>query len=115
MTAGEMRGAQNSGVWRRRRRSRYQHDISQRDMMTAEQLLTRHNSAVGLAARLVAQSLMVRERIPENRRKVQLLLTAKGEQVLARMAAIHRRKLRRLGPEINRMFEGLTGAWRGRP
>jgi len=78
----------------------------------AEQLLIKHNSAVGLADRLVAQSLMVRERIPDNRRKLQLRLTRKGETVLGKLAAAHRRKLRRIGPNINRALEELTGAWR---
>ena len=80
----------------------------------AQQLLIKHNSAVGLADRLVAQGLMVRERIPENRRKVQLRLTPKGEQVLGRLASIHRIKLRRIGPDINRILGDLTGAWRQR-
>jgi DNA-binding MarR family transcriptional regulator len=78
----------------------------------AHQLLIKHNSAVGLADRLVAQGLMVRERIPENRRKVQLQLTAKGERILGRLASIHRAKLRRIGPEINRVLGDLAGAWR---
>jgi len=80
----------------------------------AEQLLIKHNSAVGLADRLVAQGLMVRERIPENRRKVRLRLTPQGEQVLGRLASIHRAKLRRIGPDLNRMLGELTGAWRAR-
>jgi DNA-binding MarR family transcriptional regulator len=67
---------------------------------------------VGLADRLVAQGLMVRERIPENRRKVQLQLTSKGERILGRLASIHRAKLRRIGPEINRVLGDLAGAWR---
>lgn len=78
----------------------------------AQQLLIKHNSAVGLADRLVAQGLMVRERIPENRRKVQLELTAKGERILGRLASIHRAKLRSIGPEINRVLEDLAGVWR---
>lgn len=80
----------------------------------AQQLLLKHNSAVGLADRLVAQGLMVRERIPENRRKVQLRLTPKGEQLLGRLASVHRVKLRRIGPDINRILGELTGAWRQR-
>jgi len=80
----------------------------------AQQLLIKHNSAVGLADRLVAQGLMVRERIPENRRKVQLRLTSKGEHVLRRLASIHRAKLRRIGPDINLILEDLAGAWRQR-
>ena len=78
----------------------------------ARQLLIKHNSAVGLADRLVAHGLVVRERIPENRRKVQLRLTAKGEYVLGRLAAIHRAKLRRIGPDMNRILDDLTGVWR---
>jgi DNA-binding MarR family transcriptional regulator len=78
----------------------------------AEQLLIKHNSAVGLADRLVAQGLVVRERMLENRRKVQLRLTAKGEYVLGRLATIHRAKLRRIGPDMNRILDGLTGVWR---
>ena len=80
----------------------------------ARQLLIKHNSAVGLADRLVAQGLMVRERIPENRRKVQLRLTPKGEHLLGRLASIHRAKLRRIGPDINRVLDDLAGAWRER-
>lgn len=80
----------------------------------AQQLLIKHNSAVGLADRLVAQGLVVRERIPENRRKVQLSLTSKGEYVLSRLASVHRAKLRRIGPDINRVLDDLAGAWRQR-
>jgi DNA-binding MarR family transcriptional regulator len=81
----------------------------------AQKLLLKHNSAVGLADRLVAQGMMVRERIPENRRKVQLRLTPKGEHILGRLASIHREKLRRIGPDINRILEDMTDAWRQRP
>jgi DNA-binding MarR family transcriptional regulator len=80
----------------------------------ARQLLIKHNSAVGLADRLVAQGLMVRERTAEDRRKVRLRLTPKGEQLLGRLASIHRIKLQRIGPEINRALADLAGAWRQR-
>jgi DNA-binding MarR family transcriptional regulator len=78
----------------------------------AKQLLIKHNSAVGLADRLVAQGLMVREQIAGDRRKVQVLLTPKGEQVLGGLASIHRTKLRQIGPDIERILGELTGAWR---
>ena len=78
----------------------------------ARQLLIRHNSAVGLVDRLVAQGLMIRERMPEDRRKARLRLSARGEQVLLRLASIHRLKLRRIGPDIHRILGELTGAWR---
>jgi DNA-binding MarR family transcriptional regulator len=78
----------------------------------ARELLIRHNSAVGLVDRLVAQRLLLRAVIPDDRRKVRLRLTASGERLLARLAAVHRAKLRRIGPDIHRILGELTGAWR---
>src|SRR5687767_6882628 len=49
----------------------------------AQQLLIRHNSAVGLVDRLNKQGLAAREPSPQDRRKVHLRLTAKGDRVLA--------------------------------
>jgi DNA-binding MarR family transcriptional regulator len=77
----------------------------------ARQLLIRHNSAVGLVDRLASLGLLVRAGIPEDRRKVQLRLTRKGEQVLGSLASIHRQKLRRIGPDIHRTLGELAGAW----
>ena len=78
----------------------------------ARQLLIRHNSAVGLVDRLVAQGLMIRERMPEDRRKARLKLSPKGEQLLGRLASVHRVKLNRIGPDIHRILSELAGAWR---
>ena len=78
----------------------------------AGELLIKHNSAVGLADRLVAQGLMLRERAPGDRRIVQLRLTQKGERILGRLARVHRAKLRRIGPDIHRALMLLSGAWR---
>jgi len=80
----------------------------------ARHMLIRHNSAVGLTDRLAAQGLMERERMPHDRRRVRLRLTAKGERVLGRLAQAHRRKLRRMGPDIHRILGELTGAWTAR-
>jgi DNA-binding MarR family transcriptional regulator len=74
----------------------------------ARQLLIRHNSAVGLVDRLVAQGLVGRHQAEEDRRKVWLRLTRKGEQVLVNLAALHRRKLQRIGPELNRVLDELA-------
>lgn len=79
----------------------------------ARELLIRHHSAVGLVDRLVTQRLLVRARVPDDRRKVRLRLTAAGERLLARLATVHRQKLRRIGPDIYRILGELTGAWRG--
>ncbi len=80
----------------------------------ARQLLIRHNSAVGLVDRLVAEGLVARAQIPEDRRKVQLRLTNRGERMLGNLASVHRRKLRRLGPDIHRILGELAYAWDGR-
>jgi DNA-binding MarR family transcriptional regulator len=75
----------------------------------ARQLLIRHNSAVGLVDRLVAQGLVARHHSPQDRRKVWLRLRPKGEQVLGNLAWIHRHKLRRIGPDIHRILAELAG------
>jgi len=77
----------------------------------ARQLLIRHHSAVGMVDRLASLGLLVRAGIPEDRRKVQLRLTRKGKQVLGSLAAIHRQKLRRIGPDIHGTLGELAGAW----
>ncbi|MEP7058456.1 MAG: MarR family transcriptional regulator [Caldimonas sp.] len=74
----------------------------------AQQLLIRHNSAVGLVDRLVKEGLVVREPSTVDRRKVELRLSSRGRHVLAKLAATHRDELRRLGPIMKRFFSGLT-------
>ena len=73
----------------------------------AQRLLIKHNSAVGLVDRLVAEGLVVRERSSVDRRKVHLRLSTRGRQVLARLAAMHRTELRRIGPIMKRFFAEL--------
>ena len=53
----------------------------------ARQLLIKHNSAVGLVDRLEDAGLVTRRVAPEDRRKVNLRLTARGIRVLERLAA----------------------------
>jgi DNA-binding MarR family transcriptional regulator len=74
----------------------------------AQQLLIKHNSAVELVDRLVQQDLVMREASSADRRKVELRLTARGRQMLAKLAAVHRRELQRLGPLLNRFFAELS-------
>jgi len=70
----------------------------------AQQLLIRHNSAVGLVDRLARENLIARQPSKEDRRKVELRLTVRGRQVLAKLAAMHRRELQRIGPDLRRFF-----------
>jgi DNA-binding MarR family transcriptional regulator len=74
----------------------------------AQQLLIKHNSAVELVDRLVQQDLLKREASPRDRRKVELSLTARGRNVLAKLAAVHRGELHRIGPVLGRFFADLS-------
>jgi DNA-binding MarR family transcriptional regulator len=76
----------------------------------AERLQIRHHSAVGLVNRLVANGFITRRQADEDRRQVHLALTQRGESVLAKLSAIHKQQLQRMGPEI----ENLLGILRGR-
>jgi DNA-binding MarR family transcriptional regulator len=73
----------------------------------ARQLLIRHNSAVGLVDRLVQEGLVTRAPSSADRRKVELVLTPRGREVLAKLAAVHRRELQRLGPILKKFFAEL--------
>jgi DNA-binding MarR family transcriptional regulator len=73
----------------------------------AQQLLLRHNSAVGLVDRLVELDLLAREPSKTDGRKVELRLTARGRNLLAKLAAMHRAELQRVGPALERFFASL--------
>jgi DNA-binding MarR family transcriptional regulator len=74
----------------------------------AGELFIKHNSAVGLVDRLVRQGLVTRATSSADRRKVELALTPRGRTVLAALAALHRRELRRLGPVFNRFLAAVS-------
>ena len=81
----------------------------------ARQLLVKHNSAVGLVDRLVQAGLILREASTADRRKVELRLSAKGRQVLAKLAGMHRRELQRIGPMLAQLVAEATQAPRKAP
>jgi DNA-binding MarR family transcriptional regulator len=74
----------------------------------AQQLLIRHNSAVGLVDRLTRRALVAREPAPEDHRKVYLRLTARGGRLLERLAEVHREELRRIGPQLEALLEQIS-------
>ena len=74
----------------------------------AQQLLIKHNSAVGLVDRLARNDLIIRETSAVDRRKVELRLSPRGRRVLARLAAMHRGELQRIGPIMERFFSELA-------
>jgi DNA-binding MarR family transcriptional regulator len=81
----------------------------------SQQLMIRHNSAVGLVDRLTKQGLVMREPSPEDGRKVYLRLTAKGARVLGRLADVHREELLRIGPQLEDLLRQITHGTTERP
>ena len=75
----------------------------------ARQLLIKHNSAVELVDRLVKEDLLARAASTEDRRKVELRLTARGRQVLAKLAGVHRAELQRVAPVIQGFLRAISG------
>lgn len=73
----------------------------------AERLQVKHHSAVGLVDRLVSEKLAIRTPSTEDRRRVQIRLTPRGERLLEGLSAAHREQLRRIGPEITHMLQRL--------
>jgi DNA-binding MarR family transcriptional regulator len=59
---------------------------------------------VGLVDRLVKEGLVRRTVSATDRRKVELQLSARGRQVLAKLAATHRSELEHIGPELKRLI-----------
>lgn len=62
----------------------------------ADRLQLRHHSVVELVNRAQAQGLVERAPHPDDARAVRVSLTADGEQILARLSALHRDELRRM-------------------
>jgi DNA-binding MarR family transcriptional regulator len=76
----------------------------------AERLQVRHHSAVGMVDRLTARGLASRAPDDDDRRKVHIVLSARGATSLAALAAVHRDELRRLGPQLKSLLDQM-----GRP
>lgn len=74
----------------------------------AQQLLIKHNSAVGLVDRLASTGLVTRTPSTADRRRVELRLSAHGRRVLAGLARVHRDELRRIGPVMARLLSELA-------
>jgi DNA-binding MarR family transcriptional regulator len=66
----------------------------------SERLQVKHHTTVTLLDKLVARRLVVRRRASEDRRQVHIKLTSRGGSVLARMAVLHRREIRRRSSEM---------------
>lgn len=75
----------------------------------ADSLQLKHHSAVGLIDRLAARQLVRRDASTEDRRRIEVRLTGKGEALIQRLSAVHLRELRQLGPQLQRLVTGVKG------
>jgi DNA-binding MarR family transcriptional regulator len=75
----------------------------------AEFLKIRHHSAVGLVDRLSVEGYARRVPAKDDRRRVRLALSPRGEAILEKLTYAHRAQLHGLGPEINRLLERIRG------
>jgi DNA-binding MarR family transcriptional regulator len=73
----------------------------------AERLQLQHHSTVELITRMVERQLVARTRDEGDQRKVHVSLTPSGEEVLRRLAILHRMELRTSGPALVRTLNAL--------
>jgi DNA-binding MarR family transcriptional regulator len=73
----------------------------------AERLQLRHHSAVGLIDRLVTEGFVSRAYSTDDRRKVFVQLTGRGENMLAKLSSAHSQQLKQIGPELNLLLKRI--------
>lgn len=79
----------------------------------AGRLLLKHHTVVGLADRLVAAQLALRERNPDDRREIWLEITPRGEQLLRKLSLAHQVELEASGPALVKALERTLRRVRG--
>lgn len=75
----------------------------------AERLQITAHSAVGLVNRLEEHGYVKRESSAEDRRCVHVSLTRKGDDVLEKLASVHRSELKRVAPLLVKLLGRVTG------
>ncbi len=76
----------------------------------ADRLQLRPNTAVELVNRMEKCGLVIRHPGKEDRRRSLVQATARGERLLAKLAAEHRRELRETGPHLVAALQALIEA-----
>jgi DNA-binding MarR family transcriptional regulator len=66
----------------------------------SERLQVKHHTAVSLIDKLASRKLVARTRATDDRRQVHVKLTRFGTSTIAKLAAIHRREMRKRSPEM---------------
>jgi DNA-binding MarR family transcriptional regulator len=75
----------------------------------AERMQLRHHSVVGMINRLVEHKLIERRRGDSDRRQVYIHLTARGNDMLRKLALYHRGELLASGPALVSALQALMG------
>lgn len=71
----------------------------------AERLQIEPHSAVGLVQRLLKEGWVEKEQGLQDKRQMQLRLSARGEEVLGRLSSVHREELRRIAPQLQALLD----------
>lgn len=71
----------------------------------AEQMRIAHHSAVGLVDRMETMKLVKRSAAKDDRRRVQVTLSAKGRTLLEKLYRVHRDELRSCGPQLTALLQ----------
>lgn len=77
-----------------------QEDVPLTVKLLAQQLMIKHNSAVGLVDRIEQLGLAARWQSESDRRSVVVALTPRGLRAVNRLAVQHRRALQAIAPEM---------------
>lgn len=75
----------------------------------AERLKIQHHSTVELINRMVERDLVQRCRDEQDQRRVLVVLTRHGEEVLRRLSLLHRTELRLTGPALVQALQAVIG------
>jgi DNA-binding MarR family transcriptional regulator len=73
----------------------------------SERLQVKHHSAVNIVDRLVEREMVTRAACETDRRQRHIQLTAKGEKVIEKLAAVHWKELRNRSTEMIKAMERL--------
>jgi DNA-binding MarR family transcriptional regulator len=74
----------------------------------AERLQIRPHSAVELVNRLASEGFVIRKSSEEDRRRVYVALTKRGENLLEKLSSAHKQELRRIAPQLKQLMETLS-------
>jgi DNA-binding MarR family transcriptional regulator len=74
----------------------------------AKSLNLQSHSVVGLVNRLVLRRLVRRVSDPQDGRRVRVVVSAQGANLLARLSKVHREELQRLAPLLRRLLAQLS-------